>query len=127
MLRSSWTPGREGGRPGPVLVSVTAFRPDRITDVPGIRRAARMLAASWAELDGAHGMWLWAQPLSRRVGSVAVWRDESALHGFVAWPPHVEIVRAYRGRGSLTSLTWQTETFDPATTWARARSALKAG
>ncbi|MFF8607722.1 hypothetical protein ACF06X_17460 [Streptomyces sp. NPDC015346] len=124
MLRSAWTPGRDDGRAGPVLVSVTDFRPERRTDLTGVHRAARRLAARWTELDGAYGMWLWALPLSGRVGAVAVWRDEAALHGFVAWPPHTALMRAYGGRGALTSTTWQSDTFDPPGTWARARATL---
>jgi hypothetical protein len=67
-------------------------------------------------------MWLWARPAARRCGAVAVWRDEAALQRFIAWPPHVGIIRAYRGRGAVTSTTWHSDTFDPAETWARARS-----
>ncbi|MEV6199605.1 hypothetical protein AB0M64_06495 [Streptomyces sp. NPDC051771] len=129
MLRSSWTPGPlpapVAATPPDVTVTVTAFRPDRVADLPGVYRAARTLAARWAELEGAYGMWLWARPLSRRVGSVAVWRDEEALGSFVAWPPHVEIMRAYRGRGALTTTTWRRpEPYDPETIWTHAREFL---
>ncbi|RII20917.1 hypothetical protein DSC45_02210 [Streptomyces sp. YIM 130001] len=124
LLRASWTSGPDDGQGGPVLVSVTDFRLDRLLDLPGVHRAARRLAAGWPELEGAHGMWLWARPAARRCGAVAVWRDEAALRGFVAWPPHVEIMRAYRGRGSLTSTTWTSPGFDPRETWARARAGL---
>ncbi|MGH3312681.1 MAG: hypothetical protein ACRDP3_19225 [Streptomyces sp.] len=126
LLRSSWTPGPDHGRDGPVLISVTDFRLDRVMDLPGVHRAARRLAAGWPELEGAYGMWLWARPTARRCGAVAVWRDETALHRFIAWPPHVEIMRAYRARGSLTSTTWHSDAFAPAETWTRARSGLLA-
>lgn len=124
ILRSSWTPGPDHGRCGPVLVSVTDFHLDRVTDLPGVYRAARRLAAGWPTLEGAQGMWLWARPAARRCGAVALWRDEAALQRFVAWPPHVEIMRAYRGRGSLASTTWLSDAFDPAETWARAQRHL---
>lgn len=125
MLRSPWIPGPDHDREGPVLVSVTDFRLDRVADLPGIHRAARRLARGWPELEGAYGMWLWARPTARRCGAVAVWRDETALQRFVAWPPHVEIMRAYRGRGALTSTTWRSDAFDPTETWARARTGLQ--
>ncbi|MFF8814782.1 hypothetical protein [Streptomyces pactum] len=124
LLRSSWTLGPDHGGDGPVLVSVTDFTLARVRDLPGVYRAARRLAAGWPELDGALGMWLWARPAARRCGAVAVWRDEAALHRFVAWPPHAEIMRAYRGRGTLSSTTWHADVFHPARTWARARAGL---
>ncbi|BFO18312.1 hypothetical protein SHKM778_47000 [Streptomyces sp. KM77-8] len=126
ILRSSWTSGSASGRPGPVLVSITDFAPRRITDLPGIYRAARRLASGWQELDGAHGMWLWAERTGRRCGAVAVWRDHAALRRFVGWPPHVEIMRAYHGRGELTSATWSSDTFHPGDVWARAQAELLA-
>ncbi|MFJ6566939.1 hypothetical protein ACIQNU_05940 [Streptomyces sp. NPDC091292] len=112
------------GNGAPVLVSVTDFTLDRPTDLPAVYRAARRLAAKWPELDGAYGLRLWTLPTARRCGAVAIWRDESALRGFVAWPPHVEIMRRYRGRGSLTSTTWQAEEYDPEAAWTAARRAL---
>lgn len=126
VLRSSWTPGQDHGRGGPVLVSVTDFRLDTVRDLPGVYRAARRLATGWPELEGARGMWLWAQPAARRCGAVAVWRDEAALLRFIAWPPHVKIMRAYRGRGVLTSTTWRSDAFNPIETWSRARADLLA-
>ncbi|WP_063774287.1 hypothetical protein [Streptacidiphilus rugosus] len=124
MLRSGWTPGPDHGRGGPVLVSVTDFTLDRLVDLPGVHRAARRLAAGWAELEGAHGMWLWALPSERRCGAVAIWTDEAALKGFVAWPPHVAIMRRYRDRGRLSSTTWPADAFDAPTVWSHARGFL---
>ncbi|KQX61253.1 hypothetical protein [Streptomyces sp. Root1310] len=126
MLRSSWTPGQTHGHRGPVLVSVTDFKLDKIRDLPGVYREARRLAALWPELPGAHGMWLWTVPTARRCGAVAVWRDTAALHHFVAWPPHVAVMGAYKGRGTLTSTTWQADGFDQGATWARAHATLRA-
>ncbi|MPY50800.1 hypothetical protein [Streptomyces acidicola] len=125
MLRSSWTAGQAHGHSGPVLVSVTDFTLDRLRDLPGVYGEARRLAAHWPELDGAYGMWLWTIPTARRCGAVAVWRDTAALHGFIAWPPHVAVMRAYKGRGTLASATWQADGFDPRATWSRAQAALR--
>ncbi|MEU9110356.1 hypothetical protein AB0D04_00845 [Streptomyces sp. NPDC048483] len=125
MLRSSWTAGPERDHHGPVLVSVTDLTLARLTDLPGVHRAARSLTADWPDLDGALGLWLWTSPTARRCGAVAVWRDEAALRGFVSWPPHVAIMRRYRGRGSVTSTTWTAARFDPPEIWARAHAALR--
>src|SRR5439155_19343184 len=106
---------------------VTSFTLARRTDLPGVHRAARRLTAEWPALEGALGVWLWAAPAGRRCGAVAVWRDEAALRGFVAWPPHVAVMQRYRGRGSLASTTWTAPRHDPHETWARARAALRRG
>ncbi|MGW0806783.1 hypothetical protein [Nonomuraea sp. NPDC002799] len=103
---------------------MTAFRAGTGRDLPGIFRSGSTLRRAWPRLDGAVGMWLWARPLERRCGSVSVWRDEEALHRFVAWPEHVAIVRRYRGRGQLTSTTWQAARCEPAAIWAEARPYL---
>ncbi|MFF4395237.1 hypothetical protein [Streptomyces sp. NPDC001480] len=110
-----------------MLVSVTDFRLDSIRDLPGVYRQARRLAARWPELAGAYGMRLWTIPTARRCGAVAVWRDPAALHGFIAWPPHVAIMRAYQGRGTLTSVTWQADTFDVKAIWDRTWSPSRSG
>ncbi|WP_245689088.1 hypothetical protein [Streptomyces chattanoogensis] len=118
-------PGPVTAHDGPVLVSLTDFTLTRFTDLPGVYRAARRLTTEWPGLEGAVGVWLWAAPTARRCGAVAVWRDEAALQGFVSWPPHVAIMRRYRGRGSLTSATWTADRCDPYEIWARARGVLR--
>jgi hypothetical protein len=42
----------------------------------------------------------------------------------VARPDHVSIMRRYRGRGQLRSITWTGIQPDLAATWAQARSYL---
>lgn len=121
-------PGAADGGGGPVLVSVTAFRADRRLDLPGIYRAGMRLRRIWPQLTGAVGMWLWAEPLRGRSGSVSVWRDQAALHRFVAWPEHVKIMQRYRGRGQVTAATWTVAEPDRETIWADAvRWALTSG
>ncbi|WP_044368092.1 hypothetical protein [Streptomyces natalensis] len=124
LLRSAWTPGPAHAHPGPVLVSLTDLTLPRRLDLPGVYRAARRLTAGWPDLEGAVGVWLWASPGARRCGAVAVWRDEAALRGFVAWPPHVDVMRRYRGRGALSSATWTAPRCDPSGIRARARASI---
>ncbi|MFJ2738608.1 hypothetical protein ACIO3O_02965 [Streptomyces sp. NPDC087440] len=124
MVRSDWMPGPEDGGGGPVLVSVTDFALNRGRDLLPVYREGRRLGSRWRELDGAYGMWLWALPGARRCGAVAVWRDEAALLGFVGWPPHVEIMRAYRDKGALRSRSWVSEVSDLPVIWRRARTEL---
>lgn len=123
-MRTRWTPGPAAGAVGPALVSVTAFEPSRLRDVPGVYQAGLTLRRAWPEMSGAVGMWLWTKPLQGRCGSVSIWQDEQALQAFVAWPDHVTIMRRYRGRGQLRSSTWTTTRPDLTTIWAQARSFL---
>ena len=45
--------------------------------------------------------------------------DNADLHRFVAWPPHVAIMRRFRDRGTVRAHTWTADGFDPAETWTR--------
>jgi hypothetical protein len=120
VLRTRWIAGPAAGAAGPVLISVTDFRAARRRDLPAIHRAGLRLRRDWPRLTGAVGMWLWAAPWQGRCGSVSVWRDEQALYRFVARPDHVEIMRRYRGRGSIRSTTWTDIRPEPGALWARA-------
>ncbi|GGP02099.1 hypothetical protein LDL08_00110 [Nonomuraea glycinis] len=123
MLKTHWTPGPAAGVAGPVLVSVTDFQISRLHDLPGVYHAGLSLRRDWPRLPGAVGMWLWTEPLRGRCGSVSIWQDEQALRDFVAWPDHVTIMRRYRGRGRLRSVTWTAAQSDRGI-WAQARSYL---
>jgi hypothetical protein len=72
-------------------------------------------------------MWLWAEPLRKRSGAVSVWGSERDLMRFVRWPVHVEIMRRYRARGTLTSTHWDTERFVAHEVWREAVSHLAGG
>ncbi|GAA3606119.1 hypothetical protein GCM10022419_108720 [Nonomuraea rosea] len=123
MLKTHWTPGPAADVSGSVLVSVTDFQVSRLYDLPGVYQAGLSLRRDWPRLPGAIGMWLWTEPLRGRCGSVSIWQDEQALRNFVAWPDHVTIVRRYRGRGRLRSVTW-TAAHSDRDIWTRARSYL---
>ncbi|MEU7859605.1 hypothetical protein [Nonomuraea sp. NPDC049141] len=111
-MRSRWIAGPEPRGDDPVLVSRTDFRVNHRTDLPRAAFAGWRLARLWPELDGAIGLWLWTDVKDRRCGSVSVWRDEAALRGFVRLAAHVRIMRAYRGRGVLTSTSIRTSAED---------------
>ncbi|MET9264114.1 hypothetical protein [Amycolatopsis sp. NPDC004079] len=124
MLRTGWRAGPAGDGGEPVFVAFTEFRPRRRRDMLAVARAGIRLRRGWPELPGAVGMWLWCQPTLGRTGSVSVWRDEEALHGFVRWPPHVEVVKRFRDEGTLSSHGWLTPSFDQERTWRLAREHL---
>ncbi len=124
VLRIPWKAGPAAGIDGPVLVSFTAFTPRRRTEMPAIARSGFSLRHAWPEIEGAVGVWLWADPTMRRGGSVSMWESEFALMQFVAWKPHVEIMRRYRDRGSIETVSWKCERYDSAEAWKRAEKLL---
>jgi heme-degrading monooxygenase HmoA len=124
----SWRLAYAGWQPGsvradddqPVFVSLTDFRIHRARHAPGAWRAGFGLRRSWPRLEGAIGLWLWAEPLRLRSGSVSVWRSEEDLMRFLRSPVHRAIVRAYRSRMSGTSRGWTAERLDRTAIWERA-------
>ena len=118
-----WTAG-PAGADGRVLVSVTDFQLARARDVVRAWVQGLRLRRAWPSMPGAIGLWLWAKPLSKRSGSVSVWRSEDDLRRFVRWPRHVEIMRRYHSVGELTAATWWTERFDASEIWVAAERRL---
>ncbi|ROP37897.1 hypothetical protein [Saccharothrix texasensis] len=125
MLRNKWITGPESGFAGPGLVSVTEFTLDDLRRTPGAYRAGFTLSRAWPGLNGAVGLWLWAEPLRKRLGSVSVWRDHAGMRGFVGLPAHVAIMRKYRELGVTRATTWHTEDVDPHGTWRTAARWLR--
>ncbi|PCG86728.1 hypothetical protein CIB93_07175 [Streptomyces sp. WZ.A104] len=119
-------PASGGSADGEAVVSVTEFTPHRPWTAPGVTVAGIALRQVWQDLEGAVGLWLWADPhlLRPRSGSVSVWRAERDLYAFVARKDHGRIMRSYRDRGSMRSTTWRTEHFDRDATEEAARSLL---
>ena len=123
-----WIAGPAAAEPASrLLVSVTDFEISRTRAIPRIWIEGLRLRRAWPGLAGAVGLWLWAKPLSKRSGSVSVWRSEADLRAFVRWPRHVEIMRRYRDAGVLTATTWWMECSDPAEIWAVAERRLAGG
>jgi hypothetical protein len=121
---ASWIegPARADGRA--VLVSITDFQITRARDLVRVWVQGLRLRRAWPSMPGAIGLWLWAKPLSKRSGSVSVWRSEADLLRFVRWPRHVEIMRRNRGAGELTAAKWWTERCDPSEIWVTAERRL---
>ena len=107
-----WLPGPEAKTDEPVIVSLTDFTMHSLRSLPGIVRAGRRLGLGWYAVPGAVGVYLWADPLQRRTGSLSVWTDHSAMRRWVGLPLHVATMRRYRTRGSVRSLTWHQDEVD---------------
>ncbi|MEK8145398.1 hypothetical protein NKH18_40485 [Streptomyces sp. M10(2022)] len=109
------------------VVNVTEFTPHRPWTAAGVTLAGIALRRAWQEIEGAVGLWLWADPnlLRPRSGSVSVWRAERDLQAFVARHDHMRIVRSCRERGSMRSTTWRTGRFDLNTPGSRPLHALR--
>ena len=118
---AGWQPGTVRPDAGKsVFVSVTDFHIHARRWAPAAWRTGLRLRRSWPRLEGAVGMWLWAEPLKQRSGAVSVWRDEDDLTRFLNSPVHRAIVREYRPRMSGTSRGWTAERFEPSAIWERA-------
>lgn len=109
MLTTRWLAGPQPRGDGPVVVSETGFQLTRAVDLPGACWAGWRLSRLWPELEGAIALRLWVDPRALRLGSVSVWRGRADLDRFVRLRAHADVVRAYRGRGTLTSATWESE------------------
>jgi len=118
-----WTRGRHPAQ-GPLLVSATDFYVPRAADLVRVYLEGLRLRRAWPSLSGAVGMWTWTMPLRNRAGSVSVWRDESDLRRFIRWAPHVHVMRDYRDRGEVSSISWSETSFDPHSVWASAAARL---
>jgi hypothetical protein len=128
LSRLAWKLYYVGWRPGPahvdpdqpVFVSVTDFHIDSARWAPGAWRTGLRLRRSWPRLDGAVGIWLWAEPHNLRSGAVSVWLDEQALARFLRSPVHRAIVRDYRPHMRGTSRGWTAPRLDRAAIWGQA-------
>jgi hypothetical protein len=118
-----WTWGPAEVR-GPVLVSVTDFHLQCTADLLRVYFEGLRLSRAWRSMSGAVGTWLWTKPLSKRSGSVSVWRSEEDLRRFIRWPRHVDLMRGYRDAGELTSTSWTQARFEATGIWARAAAQL---
>jgi cation diffusion facilitator CzcD-associated flavoprotein CzcO len=114
MLNIPWKTGAAAAERGAVLMAATETRVGRYRDLPGAAIAAMRLRRGWPTLDGAVALSLAAQPLTRTTRSISVWQSEEHLLQFLRSPAHLAIVRRYRGRLSIRSATWSSESFDPA-------------
>src|SRR5262245_61337637 len=110
-VRTSWKRGPAAETGGPLLLSYTEFTPDTMRDLPRIYRAAERLRREITELEGAVGVTTYWQLFRGRGGSVSAWEDEAALRRFVSLPFHLEVMRAFRPRGSLRAIDWTTDSF----------------
>ncbi|MEV0175565.1 hypothetical protein AB0I00_31190 [Streptomyces sp. NPDC050803] len=120
ILRSPWRPGPALPPVGPVLVGVTDFTARGHGRAAAVALAGLRLRRTWPTTRGAVGMWLWADPLHRRSGSVSVWVDERALKEFLRRPDHVRVMRRHGGHGELRSARREFEEFAPESVWAYA-------
>ncbi len=123
--RLPWRSGPEAPG-GEVVVSVTDFRVDRALDQVAVWAQGVRLRRAWRRMDGAVGLWVWAEPGARRSGSISVWRSEEDLRRFVGWDVHVAIMKAWRDRGTLLASTWRTTAAAPDALWSEGRRRVRA-
>ncbi|MFD8567709.1 hypothetical protein [Streptomyces sp. NPDC059639] len=125
LLRAPWQPGPAAGETnGPLQVSVTEFTADGYPRSVGVAVNGLRLRRSWPGTEGAVGMWLWADPVRRRSGSVSAWTDARHLTAFVRRPDHARTVRAFRDHGTMRATAWTVPHWDAAAVWRSARDVL---
>jgi hypothetical protein len=111
-LLTPWMPGPVDPGDAPVVVSVTEFSAHHRRVLPGIAANGLRMRMGWYGMSGAVGMWLWAQPIAGRSGSISVWASEEDLERFINLPHHVDIMRRYGDRGTVRSTTWTADRCD---------------
>ncbi len=67
-------------------------------DVPGFLRAALRIRKQVRRAPGALGVSLIAQPARKTFWTLSAWTDQRALDAFVRTPPHLDVMRQFRGR-----------------------------
>jgi hypothetical protein len=119
-LLTRWIPGPEAAADRDVMISVTDYSPRQLRHTAGVYLTGMRLRMGWYAMPGAVGLWLWALPWARRSGAISVWRTDADLRRFVRLPLHIDVMRRYRDRGTLTSTSWSAEEFTPENTLDRA-------
>ncbi|WP_375481760.1 hypothetical protein [uncultured Mycobacterium sp.] len=107
-------------------MSYTDFHSKSDEDWQHIAQLGMKLAESWPIMRGAVGLWLWGKPAEWRGGSLSVWDDKADLRRFIRWPVHVAIMKNWRGRIRVQSVSWDDERFVPAHAWLRAEAHMRA-
>jgi len=126
IIRTPWKPGPLDGTGNAVIVAVTDFLVTAAEDYQEVIQTGLELEKSWPVMHGSVGLWLWAKPAELRQGSVSVWERADDLQRFVRWPVHLEIMRAWRERGTLVADRWEAAAFVPDEAWTRVEARLRA-
>jgi hypothetical protein len=121
-LLTPWMPGPVDPGDAPVVVSVTEFSAHHRRVLPGVAANGLRMRMGWYGMAGAVGMWLWAQPIAGRSGSISVWASEEDLERFIGLPHHVDIMRRYGDRGTVRSTIWTADRCDRGVILDRAHS-----
>lgn len=80
-----------------------------------------------ATADGLVGYTLRARVLARNYWTLSVWKDESALRGFMRTPPHVHVMSSLKPfMGPTKFVTWSISGSDGRPSWNAAIDRLAA-
>jgi quinol monooxygenase YgiN len=101
-----WTPAdptaaaeaRADAAPAAPLVLGSRLELRTYRDVPRFLRAALRIRTQVRRAPGALGVSLIAQPARKTFWTLSAWTDEDALDTFVRTPPHLDVMRQFRGR-----------------------------
>ena len=91
-----WKRGPLAEAPGPLYVSVTEFRYQRMSVMPRVAWNALRLRRGWGSREGAVALRTAGQATEPISISLSVWRSEADLQRFLRSPEHVDLVRRFR-------------------------------
>lgn len=123
-----WTSRAELEPGSEYLVMASHLPLSRISATVRFFQAVFAVRKQLAAADGLVGYTLRARPLARDYWTLSVWRDETALRGFMRTPPHVRIMTSLKPvMGPTKFVTWRISAADGRPTMAGALEHLAAG
>jgi hypothetical protein len=126
MHQMKWKPGPLDTLRGPVFVSATRFTYKHFWHLPPVFSHGLALRSNWPTIEGAVGMTIAGDLLSKTTFTLSVWRSEDDLRRWISSPQHLALMREFRSklRGSA-AVGWATEDFVLADAWTRAMTEVR--
>jgi hypothetical protein len=126
MRQMKWKPGPLGTLCGPVFVSATRFTYKHFWHLWPVFSHGLALRSNWPGTEGAVGMIVAGDLLSKSTYTLPVWRSEDDLRRWINSPRHLALMREFRSKlkGSA-AVGWTAEDFVLADAWARAMTEVR--
>ena len=117
-----WTTLADAEPDAEVLVMASRLEVRSLRHVPGFLLASLRLLRQARQAEGAHGVALKAEPLSRTFWTLSAWDGRDALNAYSSAEPHVSVMRAKRAvMRDSTFVFWEARARDLPIDWPEAR------